>query len=290
MLNMLQNTSFNQNISSWNIAAVSDMTNMLSNSAMSTRNYDSLLIAWSKQTSIARTLGAAGLKYSSGTAANARGTLTGTYGWSITDGGANANWPSSGAFAATSSITSSSFTLNWTAGSDAVTIPANLQYYVCSGTSANAIDTVDECLAATQEMNWTANTLSLNIGSKSASTAYYYNVVMRDENGDKVVYKGKAVTTAPVLTISTPLAASYINGSQAVSVTISGTCSENGRSVAITGSVTASTTCTSGNYTVAVNYSAISDGAISIIVNHDNAAGVFAAQQSRTLTKPLHHR
>ncbi len=200
--------AFNQNISGWNVASVTNMTTMLASSGLSTYNYDAALISWSKQNPVARALGASGRTYSSGTATTQRGVLTGSYSWTITDNGANANWPTSGAFAATTGLVSNAFTLNWTAGSDAVTPTANLEYFVCSGASALAIDTAAECLAATQEMAWTANTLTLNLAGKTAVTSYYYNVVMRDAAGDKVVYDGISVTTlanaAPTIAVMQP--------------------------------------------------------------------------------------
>jgi hypothetical protein len=133
--------------------------------------------------------------YSAGTAAAQRSVLVGTHGWTISDDGVNANWPTSGAFGATSNLAATSFTLNWTAGSDAVTPTANLEYFVCSGPNALAIDTAPECLASTQVMAWTANTLTRNITGKLSVTSYYYNVIMRDAAGDMVVYDGVTVTT-----------------------------------------------------------------------------------------------
>lgn len=59
-------TSFDQDLSAWNIVQVGSMDDMLSNSGMSTANYDATLIGWSAQTVIdAVTLGATGLTYSS---------------------------------------------------------------------------------------------------------------------------------------------------------------------------------------------------------------------------------
>ena len=62
---------------------------------------------------------------------------------------------------------------------------------------------------------------------------------------------------APVVLIDTPVSGSHINAAQAASLTVSGTCSEDGRNVAISGSKTASTSCTSGAWSVAIDYSCL---------------------------------
>lgn len=76
------NTSFDGDLSSWNIENVTDMTQMLSLSGMSPTNYDNLLIGWAAQTVQNNVpLGAQNLRYCAGE--NARTTLTGA-GWNIT--------------------------------------------------------------------------------------------------------------------------------------------------------------------------------------------------------------
>ena len=80
--------SFNQPLT-FNIEAVTTMDEMFSVGVpLSHTNYDATLIAWAAQTPknnvILKTIGA---KYGIGAATTARGVLTGTYGWTITDGG-----------------------------------------------------------------------------------------------------------------------------------------------------------------------------------------------------------
>ncbi len=79
---------FNQDIGGWNVSKVTNMQNMFSGVTLSTSNYDSLLIGWSASTLQNGVVFHGGnSKYSAGAAATARGILTGTYGWSIADGG-----------------------------------------------------------------------------------------------------------------------------------------------------------------------------------------------------------
>ena len=81
-------TSFNQDLGGWNISSVSNCSGMISNTALSTANYDSLLIGWAAQAPSIQTgvTLSVGPQYSSA-AVSARNVLTSTYSWTITDGG-----------------------------------------------------------------------------------------------------------------------------------------------------------------------------------------------------------
>jgi len=80
--------AFDQDISGWNTSAVTDMTNIfnLNLGALSTTNYDLLLNGWSGNTQLTHAFSAGTTKYSASGQAG-RDILTGTYGWTITDGG-----------------------------------------------------------------------------------------------------------------------------------------------------------------------------------------------------------
>ncbi|MDY0202302.1 MAG: BspA family leucine-rich repeat surface protein, partial [Tenuifilaceae bacterium] len=81
-------SSFNQDIGSWNVSKVTSMNDMFKNVTLSTANYNSLLIGWATQTvKNGVVFNGGNSKYSYGAAANARAVLTGTYSWTITDGG-----------------------------------------------------------------------------------------------------------------------------------------------------------------------------------------------------------
>jgi surface protein len=96
MSNMFDNaTSFNQSIGSWNVGNVTNMTNMFTGAGLSTANYDALLVGWSNITPPETplqpnvTFTAGNSKYCNGT--SARSSIISTYGWTITDGGQDAN-------------------------------------------------------------------------------------------------------------------------------------------------------------------------------------------------------
>jgi surface protein len=79
-------TSFNQDLGSWDVSNVTDMSFMLDNTVISQTNYDNILIGWSGQTLQNNVpLGAVGLVYSDSPcpALKARQRLTDTYNWTI---------------------------------------------------------------------------------------------------------------------------------------------------------------------------------------------------------------
>jgi len=85
-------SSFNQDISAWQIDSLTDASNMLDNSAMSTANYDALLQSWDTQAGNKNVtgvqLGASGVTFTGGSAAEtARDSLINDHGWTINDGG-----------------------------------------------------------------------------------------------------------------------------------------------------------------------------------------------------------
>jgi surface protein len=190
--------AFNQNIAKWNYASMTNFSQFLHGITLSTEHYDALLISLASQ-NLGSTLTFSGgsSKYSAGTATTKRSYLASTKGWTISDGGADTAFPTSGAFTTTSGVGQTAATLNWTAASDTVTPQANLEYYVCSGASLVAIDTTFECLAATQVMNWTANITTFNLTGLTANTTYYFNVLVRDGSLNRVAYDTVAVTTSP---------------------------------------------------------------------------------------------
>lgn len=89
-------TAFDQDISSWNISKVTSGSNFLINCTLSKANYNKLLATWSAITSpqVPRntvTISFGNSHYDSSTGGYdgtaGRAVLTGTYGWTITDGG-----------------------------------------------------------------------------------------------------------------------------------------------------------------------------------------------------------
>lgn len=93
---LFSSTAFDQDISSWNISKVTSASNFLTSGTLSKTNYNKLLATWSAITSpqtprTAVTINFGNSHYDSSTGGfdgtAGRAVLTGTYTWSITDGG-----------------------------------------------------------------------------------------------------------------------------------------------------------------------------------------------------------
>ncbi|VAW56208.1 Chitinase [hydrothermal vent metagenome] len=79
-------SAFNQDISAWNVSSVTNM-NFMFTTALSTGNYDAMLIEWSKLTLRSGVIFIAGDSTYSLAAEAARNTLMTDFGWAISDGG-----------------------------------------------------------------------------------------------------------------------------------------------------------------------------------------------------------
>ncbi len=81
-------TAFNQDIGSWDVSSVTNMGSMFNGIALSTPNYDALLIGWGAQTLQSGVYFYGGSsQYSAGAAATARQNIINNFGWTIEDGG-----------------------------------------------------------------------------------------------------------------------------------------------------------------------------------------------------------
>ena len=96
-----------------------------------------------------------------------------------------------------SNLTSNSVSLNWSTGTDNVTSDENLEYKLVKST-INNIDTVDD---AEQNgiiiQDWMKNTTSGSALSLTPNTSYYFNVLIKDEAGNKNIYTPLLQTTEP---------------------------------------------------------------------------------------------
>ncbi len=98
----------------------------------------------------------------------------------------------------TSGVGSSSATLNWTKASDTVSAEANLEYLVYYSTSNN-IDTVSNMESnGTTVGSYTADINTKSVTGLTEGTLYYFNVIVKDEAGNKTVYTATSATTTDV--------------------------------------------------------------------------------------------
>src|SRR3989344_7106662 len=104
----------------------------------------------------------------------------------------------------TAGITSSQITLNWTKGTANISAQANLQYEVRRSSSAN-IDTVANIEAnGTIIRAYIADINTFDATGLNPSTTYYFNVIIKDEAGNKAAYTMKSETTAADTTNPVP--------------------------------------------------------------------------------------
>jgi len=98
-------TSFDQDISSWDVSNVTNMSWMFKSVTLSTTNYDSLLIKWSElplQNGV--DFHGGNSQFSSGAAEVARQKIIDDFGWTISDGGALSISPESNIVPQTSKL------------------------------------------------------------------------------------------------------------------------------------------------------------------------------------------
>ena len=120
--------------------------------------------------------------------------------------------------------------------------------------------------------NWTA-TLAFQDGDESVEVT----ATIEDEAGNTRVATRtfEKDTTNPELVITSPVAGSYVNDSTKAAFTVSGTCSDPGiNNVVITGAASKTVNCENDNtWSADLDFSAASDGVVSITVTHNDAAG-----------------
>lgn len=80
-------SAFNQTLSSWNVANVTTMTSLFSSTALSTANYSSILTGWGALPTLQTSVSLVSPASYCSSASSSRAVLSGTYSWSITDGG-----------------------------------------------------------------------------------------------------------------------------------------------------------------------------------------------------------
>ncbi len=97
---------------------------------------------------------------------------------------------------ATSGLSDTAVTLTWNMATDNVSVPSNLQYAVYRSASNN-VDTVSNMeLYGTAVNSYTANLSTLQVQGLTPDTTYYFNVIVKDEAGNKSAYTMKQVQTS----------------------------------------------------------------------------------------------
>ncbi|MBK7892185.1 MAG: delta-60 repeat domain-containing protein [Bdellovibrionales bacterium] len=77
----------------------------------------------------------------------------------------------------------------------------------------------------------------------------------------------------PILTVTDPIAGSYVAIATQVGFPIEGACGANGQNVVITGDASGTTVCSGGLWSTTLDFTAAAEGPISVTVNHSSIAG-----------------
>ncbi len=95
-----------------------------------------------------------------------------------------------------SNITATGVQLDWAKASDDLTTQGDLQYRVYQS-SSNNIDTVStiESNGTVLGSGYTKDITSINVIGLTANTTYYFNVIVKDADGNKSAYSMQQVTT-----------------------------------------------------------------------------------------------
>ena len=157
---------------------------------------------------------------------------------------------------------------------------------VCSATGQNVVisgaaSLTVSCLAGA----WTAN-LDFSVAASGNVTIYANHSDMAGNPATQASRTFIKDVTPPTVAITSPAASSYITAATAAAFTVSGTCSENGQNVSVSGSApTVTTVCASLAWTTSINASGVADGTITVHADHIDAAGNPAVQATRTFVK-----
>lgn len=102
------------------------------------------------------------------------------------------------------SVTDTTLTVSWTAATDNVTAAANLEYLLYLSTSNNlgSVSAIES--NGTAVGSYTANIATKNVTGLTASTTYYFNVIVRDAAGNKAAFSTLSQATTSGSAVSSP--------------------------------------------------------------------------------------
>ncbi|MEO5666493.1 MAG: hypothetical protein ABIR96_00395 [Bdellovibrionota bacterium] len=170
---------------------------------------------------------------------------------------------SSLALSAQQVTTSSSITVSFTAkdqnGTVYLTPIEEIEFYIASGSSTGSFSEIRSIGNGVYSAEFTA----IEAGTPIVIGARIAGEEIKNPAAALEVIASSGVAIANVLN-------SYINLVNVASFALTGTCSENGRAVSLSGSVTASTTCTSKHFSFILDLSSLAQGSFSLTVSHSD--------------------
>ena len=96
----------------------------------------------------------------------------------------------------TSSISATGLDLNWTFGTDNISLPATLQYEVRQSTTNNMATVATAESNGSVIQSYAANINSFTVSSLNPASTYYFTVIIQDEAGNKAIYNTASATTS----------------------------------------------------------------------------------------------
>jgi hypothetical protein len=178
-----------------------------------------------------------------------------------------------------SGITTSGMNLLWSSATDNVSLQTAIQYEVRRSTSNN-INTVANAEAnGTIAQAYATNLLAATIAGLNHSTTYFFNVIAKDEAGNKAVYAVQTATTlaapdttAPTTSITSPANGTPVTGSVTISATASDNVGIKGVAFFVDGVALGSQVLTPP-YSVVWNTTTLPDGNHTLTVTAEDLAG-----------------
>lgn len=126
--------------------------------------------------------------------------------------------PGSAGVMATDNIEPTELDLLWTEATSSYFDQPELEYKVYRSTSNNITTIANMIANGTMVQDWTANISSVNITGLSVNTVYYFNIIVRDPDGNQAAYEPIQESTTPLATawkIPTDFADCTVGGSPA---------------------------------------------------------------------------
>lgn len=108
--------------------------------------------------------------------------------------------PGSAGALATDNVSSSDLDLLWTEATSYYFEQNELEYKVYMSESNNIATIADMIANGTMLQDWTANISSFNVSGLEVLTQYYFNIIVRDPDGNEVAYVMTSATTTPLST------------------------------------------------------------------------------------------
>lgn len=168
---------------------------------------------------------------------------------------------------------------------------SNVAAYTYSGTCSEDGEDVDLLVGGSisktitcSSGSWTSGSMNLTALSDGTITLLADHASNAGTNAVQASVDVTKTTSTPTVTIN---ATGDINNSNETSFQVTGTCSENGRAVSVgIGALSFTPNCSGGTWSTGfVDVSSLSDGAVLLTADHDNAGAVSATQATLNINK-----